>query len=237
MGLLGTLGAIWGSFVGALSSRWPLGKSVAKGRSHCDNCGHVVVVQDLIPIVSFLILRGKCRFCRHPIAIDAFGLELVGALIGICSWLFMPAYLSCAGALFGWLLLPLIILDLKYLWLPDRLVVTLALAGVLIGPWLAPQIGFVDRLIGAVAGYAALEALRRVYLKFKNHEGMGQGDPKLFAALGLWLGWQSLPLLLLIASGTGLSMALAARQSSTGRMTAFPFGAYLGIGSILLIWL
>jgi leader peptidase (prepilin peptidase)/N-methyltransferase len=227
------LGAIWGSFTAALCSRWPKGEGVAAGRSRCEQCGKQIASYDLVPVFSYLFLKGKCRFCGQKIGARPFVIEIIAASIGAVSLLLLPPEQAVAAAIFGWLLLPLVILDFDHLWLPDRLVMVLTAIGLIAGPILIPEATIVDRTIGAVAGFASLELIRRAYKLYRKQDGMGAGDPKLFGALGIWLGWQALPALLLAASAIGI--ALAVWHILRGRtQTAFPFGSYLGIAAWLI---
>lgn len=234
---LSILGAIWGSFVGALCSRWPKGESIATGRSRCEGCAKVIAEYDLVPVVSFLILQGRCRNCGERIRTDTFAIELVAALIGAASALTYPEGHSLPAAIFGWLLLPLVILDYSHFWLPDKLVLLLAIAGFVMGPILLPTVMLNERIMGAFVGYLCLEAVRLVYRKLRGHEGLGAGDPKLFAALGIWLGAEALPLTLLLASAIGLSVGLAARLTTNHLKTVFPLGSYLAVSAFAVSWI
>ncbi len=233
---LAILGAIWGSFVAALCTRWPAGESITNSRSRCDDCGKAIAAYDLIPLFSYIFLKGKCRHCRAQIGGDAIIIELAALVIGIVAAFLFPPGQALVAAIFGWLLLPLIILDIRHLWLPDRLVLTLAVGGILLGPLLTPDIALLDRLFTCVGAYGALEAIRRIYFVVRKREGMGAGDPKLLAALGIWLGWQALPLVLFLASGIGLLWALGAKFLTRNDIKAVAFGAMLGLGSLLYIW-
>jgi leader peptidase (prepilin peptidase) / N-methyltransferase len=226
------LGAICGSFIAALCRRWPKSQSVTRGRSRCDSCSQMIACFDLIPVISYVLLRGRCRNCSAKIGADALIIELVASTIGALSFLILPAPQALAASVFGWLLLPLIVLDLRHLWLPDRLIIALALTSALVGPLLTPQLSISDRLVGATAGYFALEAIRQIYRAVRKRDGMGAGDPKLFAALGIWLGWQSLPLVLLLASMLGLIWALAARVKTQAEL---PLGSFLGAAAIIIL--
>jgi leader peptidase (prepilin peptidase)/N-methyltransferase len=144
---------------------------------------------------------------------------------------------ALAAAVFGWVLLPLVILDYQKLWLPNRLVLALALAGVCAGPFLTPEIGWLDRILGSVIGFIALEMIRQVFRKLRNVEGMGGGDPKLFGAIGLWLGWQGLPITLLLATIFGFLFVAAAYTLSKKSARQLPFGAYLGMAAFLIVLL
>lgn len=229
------LGAIWGSFVAALCSRWPKGESVAAGRSRCDRCNLQIASYDLLPIVSFILLRGKCRTCKEKIDRRSTVIELAAILVAAIPLLLLPASQAVATAIFGWLLLPLIVLDLTHLWLPNRLIVSLALVGLAVGPALTTEIAFADRMIGFAAGFLSLEIIRRGYKYLRHNDGMGQGDPKLFGVLGIWLGWQTLPIALLIASVIGLTWTVVMRGLAGNARTALPFGAYLGIAAYLAV--
>ena len=234
---LAIFGAIWGSFVAALCVRWPLGKSVMSGRSTCDSCGVRIAAYDLVPIFSYLILRGACRSCHQKIGWSSLAIEVTTVMIGAISALVAPGLWAVAIAVFGWILLPLVVLDLRHLWLPNRLVILLAIAGVPVGAVAFPQIELLDRAVGAILGFLSLEIIRSAYRIFRKQDGMGRGDPKLFAALGIWVGWQHLPLILVGATVLGLIAILFGRliSGNNGR-TAFPLGAYLGISALLTAW-
>ena len=225
---LGLLGAIIGSFVATVAVRWPEGRSIARGRSRCDGCGTVLRARELVPLASFVASEGRCRTCggaidrRHP------AIEALAAAIGVAGGLASPGVEGVAGAVFGWMLLALGALDLAAFWLPDRLTGALALLGAAGGvAGLEPPLA--DRVIGGVAGFGALWLVAGGYRRVRGREGMGGGDPKLFGAIGLWLGWRFLPAVLLIASMIGLGVALgaAAMRRPLARHTALPFGVFL----------
>ncbi|EZP55325.1 prepilin peptidase [Sphingomonas sp. RIT328] len=229
---LGGLGAIFGSFIAALVIRWPAGRSVLQGRSACDACERTLSPLELVPIVSFLAQRGRCRACGARIEPTHLWIELAAVAIGAAAGAVAPGWGGIAGATFGWLLLALAALDIVALWLPDRLTALLAAAGLASGLTDLPP-GWTDRLIGGGAGYGALAAIAWGYKAWRGHDGMGGGDPKLFGAIGLWLGWRMLPAVLVIASLVGLGVALFARVTgrAIARDTALPFGALLGVAA------
>lgn len=230
--LLGLLGAIAGSFVAALSIRWPAGRSVMRGRSTCDACGRTLRARDLVPVASMLLLRGRCRDCGALIDRRHLAIELIGIGVGAAAGMTSPGLGGAAGAAFGWLLLALGALDLAALWLPDRLTAILALGGIAAGVVQRhPAIG--DRLIGGVAGFALLWVVARGYRLVRGREGMGGGDPKLLGGIGLWLGWRPIPAVLLLASLVGLAVVLfaAMRGRALGREAALPFGVFLSIAA------
>lgn len=228
------LGAIWGSFVAALCSRWPRGERISDGRSHCDHCQTTLGAKDLVPILSYLWLRGACRYCAHRIGAGALYIELCAAAIGLFAVLFASGSQALATAVFGWALLPLIILDYQKLWLPNRLLLVLALVGALAGPIMAPHINWPDRILGGIAGFLSLEIIRLAFRKLRNVEGMGGGDPKLFGVIGLWLGWQGLPMTLLLATVIGFMCIAAAYIFSRNVSQHLPFGAYMGAAAFVI---
>lgn len=225
------LGAIWGSFVAALCDRWPRGDSISKGRSACDQCENAVAPYDLIPVVSYFLLNGKCRSCGYKFGPTPVVIELASALMGALPVLIVPETQAVAAAVFGWLLLPLIILDFRHLWLPDQLVAVLAGMALLAGPLLTPDVTMPGRLLAALAAFASLDIIRREYRRLRGEAGMGAGDPKLFGAIGLWLGWQALPITLLAASAVGIAGILFMRNTTETRQIVLPFGSYLGLAA------
>ena len=234
LGLIIVLGAIWGSFVAALCNRWPRGERVSDGRSHCEQCHTKLAAKDLIPIASYLWLRGKCRYCAHPIGAGALVIELAAAAIGLIAMLTLDYGQAISAAVLGWLLLPLIILDYEKLWLPNRLVLPLALVGLLAGPFLTPDLVWLDRFLGAIIGYLSLEIIRQVFRKLRTIDGMGGGDPKFFAAIGIWLGWQALPMTLLAACILGFVFVAVNYARTKDSAVQLPFGSFLGVAAFLI---
>lgn len=227
------LGAIIGSFLATIVSRWPRGASVVTGRSRCDGCGRALGVVDLVPLVGWLVARGKCRTCGaridpvHPF-IEA-GAALIG---GVCALAFPPltALLLAVG---GWLLLTLAVLDARHLWLPDALTLPLAALGLTLGDWVLPA-SFESRAIGAAAGAGLLFLLALGYRRLRGREGLGLGDAKLLGAIGAWLGWQALPFVLVIASVTALLwvLALRLRGEKIEAQMRVPLGTFLCIAVV-----
>ena len=228
IGLL--LGAIAGSFVATLLIRWPERRSALRGRSRCDMCHKPLRAGELVPVVSFVTLRGLCRHCRAPIDPRHFAVELAGALIGMFAFIAHFGWLGLVTAVLGWWLLLIALLDLQHHWLPDRL--TLPLIPLALGAaWLGFGPPLVDRAIGAAAGYAALWAIAFAYRKWRKREGMGAGDPKLFAAIGAWLGWMQLPFVLLAAGLIGFAAVLLMRSRGVkvGAADRLPLGTLMAV--------
>jgi len=229
---LGALGLVLGSFIATLVIRWPQDRSVMTGRSHCDACDAVLGPRDLVPLLSAGLARGRCRHCQAPIDPRHWQIELAALGIGAIAGLVVPGPAGLAGAVFGWLLLALAALDIAEFWLPDPLTLALALAGVVAGlAGVEPVL--VDRLIGGSAGFAALWLVGFFYEWVRGRQGLGGGDPKLFGAIGLWLGWRMLPAVLLLAALTGLALVLLGmvRGKPAKLDDRVPFGALLAIAA------
>ena len=227
------VGAVLGSFFATLVLRWPLGRSIARGRSSCDSCGVTLRPADLVPLLSYAWRRGRCARCGTRIAPLHFIIELMAALMaGIGALIIGPDWIPLGGGLvFGWTLLVLAALDLTAFWLPDRLTLPLGAAGLgyrgIDGGFPAMTTG----IIGAIAGYGGLALVAWVYRKLRARDGLGGGDPKLLGAIGAWLGWAPLGGVLLGASLLGLGWAgvTAMRGARPAAATRLPFGALLAV--------
>jgi leader peptidase (prepilin peptidase)/N-methyltransferase len=228
VGALGAgAGAIVGSFIATLCIRWSRGEQASSGRSACDQCGKYLRPLELVPVLSYAAARGRCKTCGGAISRLHISIELLASLIGGLSLTLSPGWSGAALGVFGLLLLPPAVLDVRHHWLPDRLTLIIAAAGLLVGGYLAGS-SLAERLIGGASGFAVLEALRQAYRKVRAREGLGAGDPKLLGAIGCWLGWTALPLVLLVASTGGLAVAVALRLRRKDRL---PFGAALALAA------
>ncbi|MGZ8350689.1 MAG: prepilin peptidase [Allosphingosinicella sp.] len=224
------LGAILGSFVATVLIRWPQGKSVIAGRSRCDSCGKPLGPRDLVPLLSYAALHGRCRGCGVRIDRRHLGVALSAALVGLVALIAHPLPLAIVSALLGLWLLLIAALDVEHHWLPDRLTLPLIPLG-LVAAWAGFGPPLLDRLLGAALGWGVLVLIAIAYRWLRGREGMGGGDPKLLAALGAWLGAYQLPFLLVGAGVLGLGAALLMRLrgeevSATSRL---PLGALLAV--------
>ena len=232
----GVLGAIVGSFLGAALVRLPRGESVVAGRSRCEHCGEPLGVAELVPIVSFVALRGRCRRCGGAIDRWQLAAEVGGAAVGVAAALAArdPVFLGL-GLVLGWQLLLLGLLDLRHLWLPDRLLALLAATGAvpaLLAGWSDPAL-LLGPLAGAALGFALLWLPGRLYRAWRGTDGLGAGDPKLLAAIGLWLG--PLGVVETLLGGSLLGLAAAAGLALAGKAptlrTALPLGSCLALAA------
>ena len=226
------LGAIVGSFVATLLIRWPHGQSAMGGRSRCDGCGEALGAAELVPIVSYLVQRGRCRRCGARIDAKHVAVELAGALIGAAAAVAHPLPLALVTAAFGWWLLAAAALDAEEHWLPDVLTLPLVPLG-LLAAWAGYGPPLLDRVIGAAAGGLGLALIAWLYRAARGREGLGGGDPKLLAGIGAWLGVLQLPFVLLGAGLVGLAAALAmtARGQQAGATTRLPLGSLMAVAA------
>ena len=207
-------------------------------RSACPHCGHMISALENIPIISYLMLRGKCKNCGAHISARYPIIELVsGLLSGYAAWHFGFGLAALGALLFVWALLALTFIDFDTQLLPDDITLPLLWIGLLLNS----SRTFTDlhsAVVGAVFGYLALWGVYWLFKLVTGKEGMGYGDFKLLAAIGAWLGWQMLPLVILTSSlvgaVVGITLIVAARH---GRNVPIPFGPYLaGGGLIALFW-
>ena len=207
-------------------------------RSACPHCGHQITALENIPLLSWLFLKGRCSSCQHPISARYPLVELLCALASVSVAFYYPPGWALAGALLlTWILLALTFIDFDKLLLPDQLTLPLLWVGLLLN--LSHQfVPLTDAVIGAIAGYMVLWSIYWAFKLLTGKEGMGYGDFKLLAALGAWLGWQSLPLILILSSCVGailgITLVVMRRHQQSKPM---PFGPYLAIaGWIALLW-
>ena len=227
IGVAVLIGLQWGSFLNVLVWRLPrmlerewqvasAGRTadaqpvfnLSTPRSHCPHCQMPLAWRDLVPVLSYLWLRGRCEHCAVPISARYPLVEVaVGLLWGLCAWRWGGSLTALAWAGFFTTLLALALIDADAMLLPDALTLPLMWSGLI-----AAQLGLIglplsEALWGAVAGYLSLWLVYQVFLRLTGKHGLGGGDFKLLAALGAWLGWQSLPWLVLGASLLGLLFA------------------------------
>jgi leader peptidase (prepilin peptidase)/N-methyltransferase len=230
---LGVLfGVIVGSFLATLLIRWPQGRSVLTGRSRCDRCGAPIRAWDLVPVLSYAALRGRCRRCGVDIDRRHVAVELAAAALGLVALLAHPLPLAIVTLGFGLWLLLVALLDVEHQWLPDTLTLPMIPAG-LLAAWLGFGPPLIDRLAGAAIGWSTLFLIAFAYRRLRGREGMGGGDPKLFAGIGAWLGAFQLPFVLVGAGLIGLAAALLMRLrgEKVGRDTRLPLGALMALAA------
>jgi len=212
--------------------------NLATPASRCPHCGHQISALENIPVISYLLQRGRCKSCREPISIRYPLIELFTAVLsGITAWHFGFGWPAAFAILLTWALIAMSFIDIDHQLLPDDMTLPFLWLGLLLSLF-----GFVtdmhSAIIGAIAGYLSLWLVYHAFKLITGKEGMGYGDFKLFALFGAWLGWQALPLILIISSLVGavigISMILILGRD---RQQPIPFGPYLAAaGWIALLW-
>lgn len=230
-------GAVVGSFLNVCIYRLPVEKSIVFPSSACPSCGHRIRWYDNLPIISFLLLRARCRACQAPIS---WRYPLVEALNGLFTLLlFMKFGISLtflAFFIFCSALVVITFIDLDHQIIPD----SISLSGIVLGfifSFFLPWNGWLNSLIGIVAGGGSLLLVAWLYEKLTGKEGMGGGDIKLLAMMGAFLGWRSVPFIIFAASlvGSVLGVSLMLLQKKDGKL-AIPFGPFLAFGAVLYIF-
>ncbi|MFQ3201747.1 MAG: leader peptidase (prepilin peptidase)/N-methyltransferase [Zhongshania sp.] len=212
--------------------------NLAIPNSHCPSCQTPIRAWQNIPVISYLLLRRRCASCNTKISLRYPLIEVITALISIFPLLvFGITPYAFAIVLFSWLLLILTVIDIDHQLLPDQITLPLLWLGLFYHSIFA-HIPITDALWGAMAGYIILWSVFWLFKIVTGKEGMGYGDFKLLAAIGAWLGWQYVPLVILISSLVGAvcgGLTLAAKRNSTS--TPMPFGPYLaGAAWIAVFW-
>lgn len=232
-GFAGVAGAAIGSFIGAALVRLPDGRSILNGRSACDSCAAPIAARDLVPLLSWLALRGRCRACGALIGWWQPGCEIGGAVIGAAAVMLAPIGLALPAMLLGWQLLLLALVDARHLWLPRPLVALLAANGAALALWRGWQEASLAPLIAAAAGgaigFVMLWSVARGYRLLRGRDGMGGGDPPLLGAIGLWLGPMGVIGTVIGASLIGLAAALLMllARRPVAADTALPLGTLM----------
>lgn len=211
--------------------------TLSKPRSACPKCGHKITALENIPILSYLILRGRCRGCKTPISLRYPLIEtLTGVLVGLISWKFGYSSTALFASMFTFALIALTFIDFDTQLLPDDITLPLLWLGLLFNL----NFGFTDlksAVIGAAAGYLILWSVYWLFKLIRGKEGMGYGDFKLLAAIGAWFGWKLLPAVILLSSTLGAVIGIALIiLTKRGKEVPMPFGPFLAIGGIAALF-
>lgn len=231
----GLFGAVVGSFLNVVILRLPTGdQSIIFPGSHCPRCSTPLAWYDNIPVLSFIALRGKCRHCRAGISIQYPVVELLMALLSAALLYRFDLTLAAAGYfLFCAALLVIIFIDIHHQIIPD----VISLPGIVAGFFFSlasDSLTWQSSLIGLLLGGGVLYAVALAYALLRKIDGMGGGDIKLLAMIGAWLGWQSLPFVILVSSATGsIAGLIAMRSQRKGGQTRIPFGPFLSLAALL----
>ena len=242
--MAGVFGLCIGSFLNVVIYRVPLGMSIAFPASHCPRCGMSIRWYDNVPVLSYLLLGGKCRGCRVPISPRYTIVELANALLWLaCVWVFRQDSLLMAAlaAITMSLLICVFFIDLEHMIILDRfqlMLAAVAVAVIFVDPSaLSGGTRWWSHLIGAAAGFGVFCLIALLGRRMFGREALGGGDVKLAAVMGLWLGWQKLLLAVLLASVAGsvvlLILQAVRKEKDSGR--EYPFAPFLTAGFALAI--
>ena len=227
-----------GSFLGVLILRLPQEEGVVWARSRCPHCQRRLDPVDLMPIISWLLARGRCRSCSARLSLFYPGLEIAATGVALWAAALVPAGgVLWATCVLGWALLTLAVLDWRHLILPDCLTLPLLVLGLVIAG--RNDAGaLVDHGVGAAVGAAVFLLIADLYRRMRGRDGLGGGDVKLFGAAGAWVSWVGLPGVVLWAAAIALCGVLAKLVLGTAVAATeqIPFGTFLCLG-IWLVWL
>lgn len=219
-----------GSFLGVVVDRLPVGRPIVLARSSCDQCGRELSWVDLVPLLSFLWLRGRCRHCGSGLRAFYPLIELSAVAVAVSASLLLSGWLLVLSVFLGWCLLALAIIDHRHLILPDGLTLPLIPAGLAVAYLIEPGL-LSTHLMGAIIGLIVFLGITWSYRYFRGRDGLGIGDAKLLAGAGAWLGWTALPGVVLLAACSALCMALVqplfgGKIATTGEIA---FGPHLAL--------
>lgn len=232
-----TFGAVVGSFLNVCIYRLPLEQSVVSPGSRCMGCGTAIRWYDNIPILSWLVLKGRCRSCKEPFSIRYPLVELLTGLLAAALFLKFGLSLSLVVMfLFCAALVVITFIDFDHQIIPDEI----SLPGIILGfvcSFFLPGHGWLSSLLGIAVGWGSLALIFYGYLWLTGREGMGGGDAKLLAMMGAFLGLQAVPFIIFASSlvGTVAGLSIMAVQRKD-RHLAIPFGPYLALGAVLYIF-
>ena len=235
--LVGLFGACIGSFLNVCIFRLPRRESLVWPGSRCTSCDRSLSWFENLPVVSWVVLRGRCRTCQAPVSWMYPIVEILTALTLVSAYeLYGLTLLGGVRALFACGLIVLFVTDLQHKILPNVITVPGIAVGVLCSFFLPP--GWRDSLLGILVGGGTLFAIGETYYRLRGQEGLGMGDVKLLGMIGAFLGWKLVLLTLVLASFAGSLVGVALIVSGRGNMKyALPFGTFLAVGALVAaIW-
>jgi leader peptidase (prepilin peptidase)/N-methyltransferase len=231
--LITLLGLCVGSFLNVCIYRLPRGQSLATPPSRCPQCGRPLRWVDNIPVISWLVLRGRCASCQGPISAQYPIVEIVTALIWLLiAWLTPPGWLLASRLILGTALIVLFMIDLEHQLLPNAITLPGIAIGFVLSFFSGP--GPLASLIGIVVGGGILYAIAAGYYLLRKEEGMGMGDVKMLAMVGAFLGWKAVLLTLVLSSFAGAVIGVGIIAWHRGNLRyALPFGTFLSLGTLV----
>jgi leader peptidase (prepilin peptidase)/N-methyltransferase len=227
-------GLCMGSFFNVCIHRIPLKQSLAHPPSSCPHCGKRIKFYDNIPVISYIVLLGKCRYCSQPISLRYPIVEIVTGFLSLALFVrYGLGYPYFLFLLFAGSLVTISFIDLQHRIIPD----VISLPGIVVGlgfSFFYNHISWLDSLIGILGGGGFLYLIAVIFERLTGKEGMGGGDIKLLAMIGAWLGWRALPFVILISSLSGIVVGGGSLLlTGQGYRAKIPFGPFLALGALV----
>ena len=234
------LGALWGSFANVCILRLPQNKGVVSGRSYCPKCKKKIIWKDNIPIISYILLKGKCRKCKKPISSQYALVEML-SLISFASiyYLYGISFTTLLLITLALVLIIIFFIDLKHFIIPNTLTFPLMALGLIKS--FIPNLNeifpnYIDSIIGGLFGYGIIWSIIFFYKQIRKKEGMGLGDAKLYAVVGFWFGWLAIPFIIFLSSMIALlSVVPSLLKNSKTMSSQIPFGPFIIIGTLVYL--
>ena len=235
------LGGLWGSFANVCIYRLPLNKGVVSGRSYCPKCKKQITWKDNIPIISYLLLSGKCRKCKKPISSKYTLVEFLSILFfTIIYFLYGITLTTLLLMILSLSFIIIFFIDLKHFIIPNEITFSMMALGFLksFDPNLNSLFpNYINSLIGGLLGYGIIWSIIYFYKQVRKKEGMGLGDAKLFGVIGFWFGWIAVPFVIFISSVIALlSVVPSLLKNSRTMSSQIPFGPYIIIGTLIYLF-
>ena len=233
-------GGLWGSFANVCIYRFPNNEGVVSGRSFCPNCKIKINWYDNIPLISYLVLGGKCRNCKKKISIQYFIVETLSIILFTSIYYKFGASLTTLYLIILSLsFLIIFFIDLKHFIIPNILTFFLMIIGFIksFDPNLDSMFpNYLNSLIGGIFGYGIIWLIIFIYKAIRKKEGMGLGDAKLFGAIGFWFGWASIPFIIFLSSITALIHVIPSLFNKSKNISSqIPFGPYIILATLIYV--
>ena len=234
------MGGLWGSFANVCIHRLPKEQDVVSGRSHCPKCKKKIFWYDNIPLLSYFLLNGKCRKCKKKISIQYSLVEFISIFLFVSIYyLYGISLTSILLMILGLSFIVIFFIDLKHFIIPN--LITFPMMALGFAKSFDPNLNsifpnYINSLIGGIFGYGIIWLIIFFYKQIRNKEGMGLGDAKLFAVIGFWFGWISLPFIIFLSSAIALISVVPDLLKNSKKLSSqIPFGPHIILGTIVYL--
>ena len=234
------MGGLWGSFANVCIHRLPKEQDIVSGRSHCPKCKKKIFWYDNIPLLSYFLLNGKCRKCKKKISIQYILVEFISIFLFVnIYYLYGISLTSILLMILGLSFIVIFFIDLKHFIIPN--LITFPMMALGFAKSFDPNLNsifpnYINSLIGGIFGYGIIWLIIFFYKQIRNKEGMGLGDAKLFAVIGFWFGWISLPFIIFLSSAIALISVVPDLLKNSKKLSSqIPFGPHIILGTIVYL--